>query len=278
VSYVESFRERFRKWKSVFDVSRAREVEALFQEADDEIAEAYDKGVNETLKSGAAGLTDWARGMLDNFGAANYVQLGVSAGEKGYTVLIQNLEGKTPAEVLDEVVAERDEFRRVNGELHVSLSDVRIERDKEIDRRVRAENERDEAIDARANMRQERNYWKALHKRQHERENHDSITKWQRETFGLVTDRVAFLRARKEWRELQDKVDNLPYDINKVSEEIADVAITLHRLASALGHNLDDDIDAKMAINRSREWVLNGDGTGQHKPNPAGHHSEGPFR
>jgi NTP pyrophosphatase (non-canonical NTP hydrolase) len=163
VSYVESFRERFRKWKSVFDVSRAREVEALFQEADDEIAE----------------------------------------------------------------------YHQVNTKLHNSLSRERLTVSELFQRFGRT------------------------------REDQSTITEWQRDTFGSVTPLNAFCRARKEWRELEDLMtENMS---SKAVDEAADVVIVLYALAGAFGLDLHEAIDRKMAINRSREWDLNGDGTGQHK-------------
>jgi NTP pyrophosphatase (non-canonical NTP hydrolase) len=96
------------------------------------------------------------------------------------------------------------------------------------------------------------------------RENQSTITKWQLETFGKISLFAAFKRARKEWRELQDKIDAHAKTIDLV-DEAADVVIVLYAFAEAMGLDLHEAVDRKMAINRSREWVLNGDGTGQHK-------------
>ena len=84
-----------------------------------------------------------------------------------------------------------------------------------------------------------------------------SISEWQKATFGPVTlDRLAG-RANEEMQELLAD----PSDVS----EAADVCIAL-----AGYPGLAEAIDAKMAVNRTRKWVLNGDGTGQHvKPLPA---------
>ena len=41
--------------------------------------------------------------------------------------------------------------------------------------------------------------------------------------------------------------------------------ILLHRLVGFVGKDLADEVDAKMNINRNRQWRLSGDGVGQHE-------------
>lgn len=95
-----------------------------------------------------------------------------------------------------------------------------------------------------------------------------SIAAWQLETFGQAKDLLSsYERAKKEFKELGILMESSPDDYKAV-EEIADIVIVLSRIVAAHGADLQDAIDAKMAINRKREWVLTGDGHGQHKEKP----------
>lgn len=90
-----------------------------------------------------------------------------------------------------------------------------------------------------------------------------SILRWGDETFGKVSDPVALVkRAETELTELKDAL--IAGDQAEAGKEAADVAILLHRLMGVLGKDLSDEVDAKMAINRKREWASAGDGTGGH--------------
>lgn len=95
------------------------------------------------------------------------------------------------------------------------------------------------------------------------RETSESIQIWGDETFGPVTDLVALVaRAELEMTELKEAL--IAQDINEAGKEAADVVILLHRLMGVLGKDLMDEVDAKMAINRTRKWMSAGDGTGGH--------------
>ena len=52
-----------------------------------------------------------------------------------------------------------------------------------------------------------------------------------------------------------------------IAAEVADMVIAGHHLCGVLGEDLDKHVDAKMAINRTRKWKLNGMGSGQHVEN-----------
>jgi NTP pyrophosphatase (non-canonical NTP hydrolase) len=95
-------------------------------------------------------------------------------------------------------------------------------------------------------------------------ENQETIAAWRLETFGKTTLFATFKRARKEWRELQDRID-AHAKTTDLAAEVADIVIVLYAFLEIMGLDLHEAIDRKMAINRSREWVLNGDGTGQHR-------------
>ena len=49
-----------------------------------------------------------------------------------------------------------------------------------------------------------------------------------------------------------------------VGAEMADVQVVLWAMAHRRGADLQAEVDAKMAVNRAREWVSRGDGTGWH--------------
>ncbi len=90
-----------------------------------------------------------------------------------------------------------------------------------------------------------------------------SILAWGDETFGTVADPGALVRrAEIELCELAVAVE--AGDRDEAGREAADVAILLHRLMGLFGKDLDAEIDAKMSINRSRQWRSAGDGTGGH--------------
>jgi hypothetical protein len=123
------------------------------------------------------------------------------------------------------------------------------------------------------------------------RETQESIGRWAKETFpgGDDLSRRHFIRLLEEVAELCYAVgchraelveavrkaawslpdrglDQLrePEPPEKIAAEIADSEIVLRVLAWRRGINLDECVDAKMAINRARRWRVNGDGTGYH--------------
>jgi len=95
------------------------------------------------------------------------------------------------------------------------------------------------------------------------RETSASIAAWGTETFGPVADlAVLTARARLEFDELDHAVRS--GDVEEIGREAADVVILLHRLCGLVGKDLAEEIDAKMQINRSRRWIVSGDGVGRH--------------
>jgi NTP pyrophosphatase (non-canonical NTP hydrolase) len=86
---------------------------------------------------------------------------------------------------------------------------------------------------------------------------------WGDETFGKVGDLSALVvRARGELVELEQAIR--ANDKAEIGREAADVAILLHRLVALAGLELSEQVDAKMAVNRTRKWRATGDGTGGH--------------
>ncbi len=95
------------------------------------------------------------------------------------------------------------------------------------------------------------------------RETSASIAQWGAETFGPVADfAVLTARARAEFDELDAAVR--AGNADEIGREAADVVILLHRLVGLIGKDLAAEVDAKMHINRNRQWRLSGDGVGQH--------------
>lgn len=96
-----------------------------------------------------------------------------------------------------------------------------------------------------------------------------TITDWQRDTFGKTTAWHAFQRMQKEYWELRDIVhaaeNGLKVGHDQVAGELADVLITLYRVAECCGIDLHAATDAKMSVNRNRKWVVDETtGSGQH--------------
>jgi NTP pyrophosphatase (non-canonical NTP hydrolase) len=90
-----------------------------------------------------------------------------------------------------------------------------------------------------------------------------SIRDWGDAIFGAPQDLTVLVkRARVEMDELEQAL--LDGDYAEAGMEAADVVILLHRLAGLLGHELHEQVDAKMEINRARKWKSAGDGTGGH--------------
>lgn len=91
-----------------------------------------------------------------------------------------------------------------------------------------------------------------------------SISDWAEATFGEpgTSERVA-IRALEELVECLRAISTGQADA-KVVEEVADTVIVLCRLVTRCGGDLYRAIDEKMAVNRAREWNLDGSGHGYH--------------
>lgn len=59
------------------------------------------------------------------------------------------------------------------------------------------------------------------------------------------------------------------FQITRILQEVVAVRVILEEVVSRHGGNLTDEVDAKMAINRMREWRLDGTGHGYHVPQTA---------
>ena len=95
-------------------------------------------------------------------------------------------------------------------------------------------------------------------------ETQSSISDWAMNTFGVPgSDASVAARANREMAELVQAVVS-GHPAHKIREEIADVMIVLYRLMERCGGDMQREVDKKMAINRTREWILDGDGHGQH--------------
>ncbi len=95
------------------------------------------------------------------------------------------------------------------------------------------------------------------------RETSLTIREWGDAIFGAPKDlAVLVARARLEMDELEEALRD--GDHAEAGREAADVVILLHRIAGLMGQDLYDQVDAKMGINRARQWKAAGDGTGSH--------------
>lgn len=89
------------------------------------------------------------------------------------------------------------------------------------------------------------------------------IATWADSTFGRSNISAIYWRSSVEFSELGLAIiDGKPK--TKIAEEVADVIIVFYRLAEYLGIDLDAEIKKKMAINRKRKWIRDGNGNGRH--------------
>lgn len=94
------------------------------------------------------------------------------------------------------------------------------------------------------------------------RETVQSVTLWANETFGLASIDAQFRRVLDELDELSRLFDQeRTVGPRKIAEEAADVVICLYRIIGTLD---PDAIEKKMAINRKRKWIVDGQGCAQH--------------
>jgi NTP pyrophosphatase (non-canonical NTP hydrolase) len=85
-------------------------------------------------------------------------------------------------------------------------------------------------------------------------ETQESVSKWSADTFGDAgTNLRVAVRANEEMAELLRAL-SIKDDNPAAASEIADVMIVLYRLAQRMGINVQEQIDLKMVINRSRVW------------------------
>ena len=95
-------------------------------------------------------------------------------------------------------------------------------------------------------------------------ETQQSISQWANATFGEPRTNLSIAaRARKEMDELVNVLADSDRDPAAVVEA-ADVIIVLMRLFERMGTTWQAEVDKKMAINRARRWVLDGNGHGSH--------------
>jgi hypothetical protein len=95
-------------------------------------------------------------------------------------------------------------------------------------------------------------------------ETQESICQWAEESFGTPASRLSI--AKRANMEMVELLDRLALDDNDSSgaEEAADIVIVLQRLFESYGTTQQEEVNKKMAINRSRKWIRSGTGHGQH--------------
>src|SRR6266513_5718313 len=91
-----------------------------------------------------------------------------------------------------------------------------------------------------------------------------SIQTWGLDTFGASDTLAAFAKLVEEVGELSVAIRREGPD--QMAEEIADVIVTAIHCGSGgrCIRDIQTALNAKMVINRNREWSLKGDGTGDH--------------
>jgi NTP pyrophosphatase (non-canonical NTP hydrolase) len=98
------------------------------------------------------------------------------------------------------------------------------------------------------------------------RETPATIAAWAEQTFGRPASlRDIVYRAKREMDELVEAVDE-GAESPRVVGEAADVLIVLSQVFAFAGADMWGEVDAKMAVNRAREWIIEGPGFGRHKP------------
>lgn len=101
------------------------------------------------------------------------------------------------------------------------------------------------------------------------------IYNWQCSTFGETALWPAFERFQQEYFEFRDKLHAYVHNVqttraddigarNEITFEMADMYITMVRVAGLLGTNILQAVDEKMDVNEAREWNVGPDGNGQH--------------
>ena len=97
-------------------------------------------------------------------------------------------------------------------------------------------------------------------------EDQASISAWADGAFGSCQLPAAIRRTREEISEFLFETASHRSTLfsDRVLSEGADIVICLYRLAQVLGADLQEEIDRKMVLNRSRRWRRLGDGTGRH--------------
>ena len=93
-------------------------------------------------------------------------------------------------------------------------------------------------------------------------ETQQSITEWA-DSVGIQPD--PYRAVTRAGEELQEALDELLAGRSQdAAIELADVVICLHVAASKMGVDLQAEIDAKMRINRNRQWRLDATGCAYH--------------
>ncbi|WP_419901551.1 MazG nucleotide pyrophosphohydrolase domain-containing protein [Kiloniella sp.] len=96
-------------------------------------------------------------------------------------------------------------------------------------------------------------------------ETQQTICQWAEDTFGPVSNPMNLVtRALQEMKELSEAIE--ANNREEIGKETADVVILFHRLLAQYDLDLAQELERKMTINRSRQWVSKGDGTGKHIP------------
>lgn len=95
-------------------------------------------------------------------------------------------------------------------------------------------------------------------------ETQETICQWANDTLGRSSTNLSTAeRALKEMKELLVGLDENDQDPN-APVEAADVFIVLMRIFEFYGTTWQAEVNKKMAINRARTWIRDGNGHGSH--------------
>lgn len=89
------------------------------------------------------------------------------------------------------------------------------------------------------------------------------ITDWAKDVFGPTNATTLYNRMQEESMELKEAIFNQGTQ-EDVAEECADVLHLLFQISSLYDVDLIKATENKFGKNKTREWKINGDGTGQH--------------
>jgi NTP pyrophosphatase (non-canonical NTP hydrolase) len=89
------------------------------------------------------------------------------------------------------------------------------------------------------------------------------VLTWAEGQFGRKPEIAIAIRGNKEMAELVSTIAN-GLTKKSIGEECADVAFFLIQICEKNGFDLMKEVEAKLVINRKRQWAKGSDGSDQH--------------
>lgn len=92
-----------------------------------------------------------------------------------------------------------------------------------------------------------------------------AVTEWGKATFPNATLAAVFAHLLEEVAELGDEIaDTRLASTGSIAEECADVCMLVMQLAGLCGFDLEQEVLAKLEVNRAREWAPVAGGYSKH--------------